>query len=144
MTALTADAIIPIRGREHADVRSYPVADNVKIFKGSLVMFSSGYAAVGADTASAVCCGIAMEQADNTVTGHTAGGIRVRCASNVHALLVGSGLAQTDVGAQVKIADSATIAKTSTNNVNVGRITEFISATSVWVEVSTPGFSQGA
>ncbi len=144
MTALSADAIIPARGFEHSDLRSYLVADNVKIYKGALVILSGGYAAVGADTASALCAGVAEEQADNTIAGHTAGGIRVRVRSGCDFLLTSSGLAQTDVGAQVKITDSATVAKTSTNNVNAGRIREFVSATSVWVFVPTPGMAAGA
>jgi hypothetical protein len=140
MTALVADAIIPSKGAEHVDVRSYLVADNVKIFKGAIVARdTNGYANVGADTAAFFTLGIAVEQADNTVAGHTPGGIRVRVASAAHFLLPGTGLAQANVTAPVNIADSGAVTLTGTNTVRVGRITEFVSATAAWVYVPTPG-----
>jgi hypothetical protein len=146
VTALTADAIIPWKSEYSTGVVSaYPVKDNVKIYKGAIVCIdTTGYATVGADTASFVCAGIAVEQADNTVTGHTAGGIKVRVRSGARFLLPATGLAQTSVGLQAKVADSGATALTSSNNVNMGKYTEYVSATLAWVYVSTPGMASGS
>ena len=144
MAVLTADATILSKGMA-PDIKSYLVADNVKIFKGSIVCRdTAGYANIGADTAAFVALGIAIEAADNTVPGHTAGGIRIRVGSGGHVLMPSTGLAQTNVGAPVNVADSGSVTLTGTNAVHVGRITEFVSATAAWVFFATPGMSQGA
>lgn len=144
MTALAADAIVPFRGEEHSDIKSYPVADNVKIYKGSLVSIHAGYAVPAADTSGDLCAGVAMEQVDNTTTGHSAGRYNIRVRSNAHFLLVSSGLAQTDLGAAVVVTDSATVAKTSVNSVKAGRITQYDAATAAWVYIPTPGSGFGS
>ena len=71
--ALSANAEIP---RMTGELKSYLVADNVHIFKGALVCVepAAGYALPGADTARLSFVGIAAEECDNTLTGHTAGG----------------------------------------------------------------------
>lgn len=143
MTALAADTEVLYKGPD-VDLRSYPVADNVLIYKGALVMFLSGYLVPGADTAGGICAGVALEHVDNTQTGHTAGGKRCRVLSGAHFQLTSSGLTQASVGAQVKISDSGTVLTTTTNNVNAGRINEYVSATSAWVYVSTPGSGAGS
>jgi len=142
MTALTADTPITMR---NAGLRSYKVADNVKIYKGSIVCRdTSGYANIGADTSGFEVLGIAHEQVDNTLSGHTAGGKRIRVQSGAHFLLVAASLAQTSVGKIAYVTDSATVGLTSTNSVPVGMITEYISATSAWVLIPDPGLGQGA
>ncbi len=50
-------------------------------------------------------------------------------------LLTGSGFAITDKGANVYASDNFTITKTSTNNVLVGTIADYVSSTQVWVEI---------
>lgn len=131
MTALGADAQISTKD---SGLRSYKVADNVKIFKGAIVCIdTNGYANVGADTASFVCAGIAIEQCDNTQAGHAAGGKRVRVQSGKHFLLAATGMAQTSVGLAVMVKDSGSVGLTSTNSVKAGTVTEYVSATSVWV-----------
>jgi hypothetical protein len=145
MTALSADAVIPYKADGSLVIESFPVADNVKIWKGALVCVdTSGYANVGADTASFRFAGVAVEQGDNTLTGHTAGGIRVRIRCGCRFLLPSTGLSQASVGAQVKVTDSGAVATASTNNVNVGRITEYISATSAWVFAPALGSAAGS
>lgn len=144
MTALAADTIIQQRGPE-PDIRSYLVADNVLIYKGAIVCLdTNGYANVGANTASFKTLGIALEHIDNTIAGHTAGGQRVRVISGVDFLLTSSGLAQSNVGAPVYVADSGSVGLTETNSVKAGAIREYVSATQAWVQIPVPGSASGS
>src|SRR6185437_10135415 len=108
MTALAVDTNIVTQVRP--DLLSYAVADNVKIFKGSLVTINaSGYAIPAADTASTVFAGIADSDVDNTTVGHTAGGKSVLLQRDRTALLTGSGFTQATVGLAVYVLDSGTV-----------------------------------
>lgn len=137
MTALAADT--PISTKIRPDVLSYPVADNVLIYKGALVSLHSGYLVPAADTAGDVFVGIADQHADNTVVGHAAGGISCMVQRDRVALLTTSGMAQSNVGATVYVLDSGTVALTGgvTNHVAVGTIENFVSATQVWVSMNS-------
>lgn len=137
MAVLTADRFLV----DKPGVFIYaPVKDNVKIYKGALVCYdTTGYATIGADTASFVFAGIAEEQADNTIVGHTAGGIFVKLRTGVRVTLPGSGFAQTSVGAAAYVADSGAVSLTATNYVFVGQIVFYNSATSVDVEIPRGG-----
>jgi hypothetical protein len=139
MTALAVDTNIITQIRP--DLLSYAVADNVKIYKGSLVTVNAaGYAIPATDTASTVFAGIADSNVDNTTTGHTAGGKSVLLQRDRTALLLGSGFAQSSVGLGVYVLDSGTVALTGgvTNHVLVGYVCKYVSATQVWVVLNSP------
>jgi hypothetical protein len=131
LTALAADA--NYIGVQRENTINYPVADNVVIYKNSLVCLNtSGYAVPAADTASYVCVGIAVSKVDNTVTGHTAGGKRIDVRSGVNVKhLVTSGATQASVGTTYFVTDSATVATSSTNSVVAGICSGFNSATDI-------------
>ena len=130
MTALAADANIPLK---EGNLFGYPIADNILIYKGSLVCLnSSGYAIVGAAGAGNTFVGIANEKVDNTVTGHVAGGFQIRTRSGCRALLTGSSFVQASVGRPVFLTDSGTVTLTPSAQ-RVGFITEYVSATQAWV-----------
>lgn len=98
------------------------VDDNVRIFKGAFVgrNGSTGYARpliAGDDF-----LGVAYAEADNTIAGHTAGGIRVRLHQHVDVVHALSGLANTDLGVEVYASDDGTLTKTSTDNSRIGRV----------------------
>lgn len=135
MTALAADAALIVHNE--ARLIRYAVADNVVIYKGSLVCLNtSGYAVAAADTASFVFIGIAEDHVDNTLTGHTAGGKTIRCRSDcVVDALTTSGASQATVGTKLYVSDSATVAGTTTNSIEVGRAVRYNSATSVDVYI---------
>src|SRR5258708_5605842 len=104
MTALAAPRFLVTK--EGLEL-SVPMKDNVKIWKGSLVMYdTNGYALPAADTASNVFAGIAIETADNTIVGHVAGGVSVRVQTGCRVTLPGSGFAQSSVGAGAYVTDS--------------------------------------
>lgn len=139
MTALAVDT--PITTKIRPDLLSYAMADNVLIYKGSLVTVNAGgYAIPAADTASTVFAGIADSHVDNTVTGHTAGGKSVKIQRDRVALLLGSGFAQSSVGLAVYVLDSGTVGLTGavTNHILVGYVYQYVSATQVWVVLNSP------
>ncbi|MFQ5805334.1 MAG: cytoplasmic protein [Phycisphaerae bacterium] len=99
-----------------------PVDDDVNIYKGAFVgsNSSTGYArplVAGDDFA-----GVAYKQADNTVAGHTAGGIDVRLHQSIDIVHALSGVANTDIGSVVYASDDGTLTLTATNNSRIGRI----------------------
>lgn len=139
MTALSADTNITTKIRP--DLLPYPVADNVIIYKGSLVTINAaGYAIPAADTAATVFAGIADGHVDNTTVGHTAGGKTVLVQADRVALLTATGLAQTSVGLGAYVLDSGTVALTGgvTNHVLVGYVQNYVSATQAWVKLNSP------
>ena len=75
-----------------------PVADNVHIYEGGMVGVDSAGRArpMTASATTPFCAGRAEEEADNTVTGHTAGGISVRVKCGIFAFKNDSGTAVTD------------------------------------------------
>lgn len=125
--ALAADALNPTLEGIFADI---PVADNVKIYEGALVMIdANGYATPLTGTGQKFA-GIAYRQADNTITGHTAGGIRVKvnCSEHRRRFAV-TGAAQNMVGVPVYASDDATLTMTAaTGNQRVGIFVDYISS----------------
>jgi hypothetical protein len=103
---------------------SIPVADNVHIYSGSLVgLDSAGRArpmAVAATTP--VCIGLAEEEVDNTLVGHTAGGKSVRIKCGVFAFDNDTGTAVTNAlrGKVCYAKDDYTVSGDSTSRAIAG------------------------
>ena len=99
-----------------------PVNDNVTVYKGAFVGHdrSTGYARplVAGDE----FLGIAYRQADNTVTGHTAGGLNVRLHEQIDIVHTLTGVTVADIGKDVYASDDETLTLTPTGNSRVGRI----------------------
>lgn len=99
-----------------------PVADNVVIYKGALVgrQRSTGYARplIAGDE----FLGVAYQRADNTLTGHTAGGINVRVHHNIDVVHALTGVVTGDIGKDVYASDDATLTLSPTGNSRIGRI----------------------
>lgn len=117
------------------DLRAYPVKANVKIYKGALLMIDSdGYLTLAASDATAVFAGVAYEAKDNTGGANGDVSCRVLQDSKQHQL-PGAGFTQADVGKLVYATDDEIVALTQAvgDEVAVGKIDEFISATKVGV-----------
>ncbi len=99
-----------------------PVKDNVVIYKGAFVGRdrSTGYAR--ALSAGDEFLGIAYAQADNTVSGHTAGGITVRLHQFVDIVHTLTGVDVDDIGKDVYANTDSNLTLTPTGNSRVGRI----------------------
>lgn len=123
------------QSRGNVKTRSYRMAASTTIYKGAYVMLdSSGLAvpaAIGANNAG--CVGVALETV--TSDGSTATYINVEAGEIA---VLASGMAQTQVG-EIAYCDDDTTALDSgtaaTNSVPMGRITEYVSATKVWVDI---------
>jgi len=98
------------------------VADNVHIYKGAMVGLdaTSGYARplVAGDTFA----GVAYHEADNTIAGHSAGGIRVRLHQYVDVVHALAGVTESDIGASVYASDDGTLTLTASGNSLVGKV----------------------
>jgi hypothetical protein len=138
MTAITVDAQREKRGIGR--VFALPMS-NVKIVKGALVCVNtSGYAVSAADTASFVVAGVAIEQVDNS--GGSAGDKVIRVDADCEFKFVASSITQAMLGTDMMVVDNNTVDDASgpSNDVPVGKLTEFISTTLGWVYV--PGLTK--
>lgn len=118
--ALSADRNVSFyTSQELIDI---PVADNVKIYKGAFVGRdrSTGYARplVARDE----FLGVAYRAADNTITGHVAGGINVRLHQAIDIVHTLAGVTVADLGKEVFASADDTLTLTPTNNSRVGRV----------------------
>lgn len=124
-----------VLSRKEIGLTRYPVNAGSVIHKGAIVCIDAdGYLVPAADTAGLVVVGIA----DESVTGGSADGDEWCYVMNDRDFLLGgSGLGQTDVGGNVTVVDDATVglAGATTNDIIVGKLVEFVSATQGWVRI---------
>jgi hypothetical protein len=134
MSGLTRDRATAYR--EGIEVE-YPVAAATKIYAGSLVCVNGdGYAVPAADTSGYRFVGAAMEQMDN---GSGADGdkvVRVR-RTGVFEFDAAS-ITQAMVGEAMYAVDDHTFddAAGPTNDVKVGVLTKYVSATKGWIDIA--------
>jgi hypothetical protein len=133
MTALVADrqTYTAVPG-----FRSFPVADNVVIYEGAMIAIDvTGYARPARLTAPSTgdtVIGIAFRRADNTITGHVAGGIQVQVRDNDVAFM-NSGttsdlITNISVGLPCYVIDDNTVGLT-----NAGGTTRTTAGNIYWV-----------
>lgn len=118
------------------DVLSLPIAA-VKLYKGALVAFNTaGYADLAADTNGFGFAGVAYETVDNSAGAAGALNIRVKRRGVVELNFTATAN-QAAVGKLAYMSDDNTVAlaATTTNDVAVGRIVAFVSATKVRVDL---------
>ena len=114
------------------------VEDNVHIYRGvGVCVNAAGYATPMGDDSGSVFVGVAIEEVDNTLTGHSQGGKRVRVSMPGNAVFTKSTAAQTDLGLPVYAGYDGTVvvAGSSTNKVFVGTIVEIISSSLARVQL---------
>jgi len=99
-----------------------PVEDNVNIYKGALVGLNASTGYARPLVAGDVFAGVAYSQADNTISGHSGGGLTVRLHQEIDMIHVLGGVGQTDVGSVVYASDDGTLTLTASGNSRVGRI----------------------
>lgn len=132
MAASTADR--NLASTKVVDAIPYGVADNVHVYLFTCTCTdSSGWLNMAADTSGFVYAGVAYESVDNTVTGHTAGGLtcKVRPPGNTpedrYLVLDASSPSQSWVGSKVYFTDDHTVALSSTNSILAGRVVQLLS-----------------
>lgn len=123
--------------RKEGDYAAYPLKAGAKIFAGGIVCIDgSGYAVPGADTAGHKFGGISRMYADNT--SGSGGDQQVEVWRRGSFELSTSGIGRANVGDQVCVVDDQTVnlAAVTANDVPCGRISEYNSATSVFVDIA--------
>jgi len=118
--ALTADRNVEFFAS--ADLVDLPVNDNVKVYKGALVGRDRATGFARPLVAGDEFLGIAYRQADNTVAGHTAGGINVRLHQRVDIVHALPGVTNMDIGKDVYASHEDTLTLTPTGGSRVGRV----------------------
>lgn len=115
------------------DCSDHPVLASAVMYGGTLGFLEGGYANSDTDTGNNKFAGIVRDTVDNSSGGNGAKSCEFKRKGLF--LLTGSGFAIGDVGVAVYASDNFTITKTSTNNVQIGKIAKFVSATEVWVDI---------
>ena len=133
MAALAADT--PREWMDVGQYKDYPVNALSQIYKGSLVSAdATGNAIASADTAGTTFLGIATE---NALGGASDGDTWIRVEMGRAVKLVCTSITQAMVGDSMFVVDSGTVddAAGATNDILVGVLVEYVSATSGWVFV---------
>jgi hypothetical protein len=138
--AMTANKDV---ARKEGRVESFAVEDDVHIYKGALVALNaSGYLEPASDAADKVLAGVAYEECDNTLDGHSQGGKSCRVERTGVFKLGASSVAQALVGRRVYVVDDATVDETTNHSLLAGVVVEAVSSTVCWVDVG-PGTVAG-
>ncbi len=130
MAALTKDRDTKRREGKWGE---YKVKGSTKIFAGSeICLDAAGYAVPAANTAGLVYVGVSRDYVDNSAGSDGDLYARVWKGDRVEMTIVGAAI--TDVGRPVWIVDDQTVGFVK-GHVLAGIISEYISATSVYVDV---------
>src|SRR5262245_44571068 len=101
--ALSANRELPFFTTD--ELIDLPVDDNVNIYKGAFVGRNRATGYARPLTAGDEFLGVAYRQADNTVAGHSAGGIGVRLHQAIDIVHALPGVANGDIGKDVYASD---------------------------------------
>lgn len=134
MSALTDDYEAK---RQDGEIIEYPVKASTTIYKGALTAIdtSTGYLVAASDAASRIFVGVAVEQGDNSSGSN--GDVEIRIFRTGTFQYTCSSADQTWVGQKVYASDDQTVAlaATTSHDLWVGTVVEYISATSVKVAI---------
>lgn len=122
--------------RQEGILVDIPLAASTKVFKGSNVNYNtSGLAKKAADVANEVFAGVAIETKDSNLNAEDQKYVRV-WKEGVFSMNC-TGATQAWVGQNVYVVDDnlVALAATPTNDVLVGRVVQFVSATEVRVKI---------
>lgn len=133
MSALTKDRNTV---RKQGDYASYPVKGGSLIFAGSMVCIGTdGYAVPATDTAGLKFAGVSRGYADNSAG--ASGDVKVEVWRRGAFSLAASGMTLANAGDVVYVLDDQTVglAASAANDVPCGKISEYVSATAVYVDI---------
>ncbi|HLY75524.1 MAG TPA: hypothetical protein VKU80_15495 [Planctomycetota bacterium] len=149
MAALTAAKQTPLRGE--IKTHNFPIKAGAKVFGGGFcAVDATGYLVDASDTAGLKIVGVVLgEPTPGIVTGTAGvwdntsganGAFTVPVCYECEAHVVGAGFTQAGVGLNALCVDDQTVQTgATTNNIKVGKVLEFVSATEVVIYV--PGLS---
>jgi hypothetical protein len=132
MTALADNKEVT---EKETKVLAFPVGATFKIFKGAICKLNAaGYLAPQSAEAAGFKAGIAIELVDNSAGAN--GALWCQVLRKGTFLLTFVGLTQADLGSIAYASDDQTVSATqAANEIAVGTIVGFESATSGWVEL---------
>lgn len=141
MTALTKN-LGSTQAAKYGTIQTYSVAASQHIYRGALVVLrqTDGYAYVPiedvSDTYKQVIVGFAMEEKDNSSGSDGDLSVRVRRDGKYRLIFTGNAT-QADIGKLACVKDDQTVQRygSGTGNTVVGRITERVSAASVYADL---------
>lgn len=136
MAAATADRETK---RQDCKIKAYPVAASTTIYKGTLVAVNaSGYLVSISDAANLIFAGVAFEKIDNSAGANGDKKCRVEKEGEHEFVYTGGDATIAKVGQIVYAQDNQSVdedALLTTNDYQVGVITEFVSAAVVRVKI---------
>lgn len=142
MTALTRN-LGSMHGAKYGTIQTYKVAASQQIYRGAIVVIkqSDGYAYVPDedtdDSEKQLVVGFAMEEKDNSSGSDGDLSVRVRRDGKMRCTFTGSAV-QSDVGILACLVDDQTVQRygSGTGKIVVGRITERINTSNVYVDLT--------
>lgn len=130
MAAVTTDQVPQTRCGERS---SHPAKAAAVLYENTMGFLNAGYAEGGINGGANKFAGMVVNKVDNSAGSNGDKDVEFKRRGLVK--FTGSGFAITDVGVTIYATDNFTVTKTSTNNVAVARIVEFVSATQVWGDI---------
>lgn len=118
--ALTANREVPFYTTP--ELIELGVDDNIRVYKGALIGRNRSTGFVRGLVAGDEFVGVAYSEADNTVSGHSAGGVNVVLHQNIDIVHALAGVAQGDIGKDVYASDDSTLTLNPSGNTRVGRV----------------------
>jgi len=133
MAAVTANQLIT--AREPGSLRPIPVTTLKRLYQGTLVYIDANGFATDDDAAGVnEFAGVVKKEADNSAG--LDGAIKVEVFTKGSFLLVGTGFTQANSNYQLVYgSDNYTITVTAAGSSKIGRVTEFVSSTQVYVDI---------
>ncbi len=139
--ALSANNRLTSRGTGR--LRAFKVAASTHLYQGGVTSLrreagaGAGYAKVPATNATTTeeSVGVAYGEADNSSGAAGDKTVEVHIEGEFVLSFPGETLTQADVGAKAYATSDNVLTLTATNNAYVGRITEFVSGTSAFVDI---------
>jgi predicted RecA/RadA family phage recombinase len=132
--AVTANQLSIVQNPHN--LQAQPVAASKRLYAGTLVFLASGYATDAIAAGANKFAGVAAQEVDNS--SGAAGDKNIETWRSGRFTLAGSGFTQASVGVPIYASDNYTVTATSTSNTLIGRCVEYISATSIVVDIE-PG-----
>lgn len=127
------------RDRQEPDIVEQKIAASSKVVAGILVNFNaSKYVKSGSDTSGEEFAGVSMAEVDNT-TGSDGDKLVPLWQDGDFIFTVNGGVTIADLGATVYVYDNQTVAKTTTNSVECGKIAGIVSSTQARIRISVLG-----
>ena len=136
MTPLAKNVDRPVKSAGR--IKSFAVEDSVHIYKGALVALNNaGFVEPATNAIGKILAGVAIEECNNTLAGHSQGGKSVRVWQKGVFRFASAGIVQAEVGLKCYVSDDNTVedAGTDTTGVEAGVVVELETTDIVWVDI---------